>query len=82
MPRISVDVARIDSGPRGSAGRAVQTAWVTLTHAEATELLATLRYWAEERAEGLPDVGWHEHFTDSDQNELTIEIDIMETVDS
>jgi hypothetical protein len=48
---------------------------VTLTVAEARELLESLRSWDEEVAEGYFDPEWHTHVADSDGNELTIAVE-------
>ncbi len=66
---------QIDDGPTdGPPGRPLKTAWVTLSVAEARELLEALQVWGEEVPEGLVDPGWHTHVTDSEGNELTIAI--------
>jgi hypothetical protein len=66
---------QIDDGPTdGPPGRRLKTAWVTLSIAEARELLGALEAWAEDVAERDPDPDWHAHVTDSDGNELTIAI--------
>jgi len=64
---------RIDSGPTdGPPGRELATVWVSLTPAEAEELLLALQVWAEEPEAVPPD--WHCHITDATGRELTIEI--------
>ncbi len=67
---------RIDDGPTdGPPGRRLKAAWVTLTVAEAMELLESLRSWDEEAAEGALDPEWHTHISDSDGNELTVAVE-------
>jgi hypothetical protein len=66
---------QIDDGPTdGPPGRPLKAACVTLSVAEARELLESLQVWGEEAAEGFVDPGWHTHVTDSEGNELTIAI--------
>ena len=66
---------RIDTGPTdGPPGNSVPTAWVTLSAAEATELLAALSEREQENATGEA-AGWHPHITDSEGHELTIAIE-------
>jgi hypothetical protein len=49
--------------------------WVTLSEAEATDLLRSLLEWADEMDEaGASPAGWHTHLTDGDGRELTIAI--------
>jgi hypothetical protein len=66
---------RMDSGPTdGPPSAELTTVWVTLTPAEADELLSSLLVWAEEAAEGQLDPSWHTHVRDQAGNELTIAI--------
>jgi hypothetical protein len=68
-------VPHIDDGPTdGPPGRRLNSVWVTLSVAEAEELLSSLRAWSNEVADGQLDPGWHTHVTDSDGNELTIAV--------
>jgi len=65
---------KMDRGPTdGPPGEPLPTVWVTLTEDEAKELLAALEVWSEESHEEAR--GWHTHVTDSDGNELTVEIE-------
>jgi hypothetical protein len=67
---------RIDDGPTdGPPGRSIRTACVTLTSAEAHQLLEALSLWAEEAADDEGNRGWHTHLTDGDGHELTVVID-------
>jgi hypothetical protein len=36
----------------------------------------SLKYWAEDVAEGRQDPGWHTHIEDDEGNELTISISV------
>lgn len=64
---------KMDRGPTdGPPGESLSTVWITLSESEARELLASLQVWSEE--DNLAP-GWHTHVTDSDGNELTIEIE-------
>lgn len=66
---------RMDDGPTdGPPGNELRTAWVELTADEATELLESLKVWAEEVEDGLLDPGWHTHVTDGEGRELTISV--------
>ena len=52
-----------------------RTVWVTLSEAEATELLRALLEWADELDEaGASPAGWHTHLADRDGRELTLAI--------
>jgi hypothetical protein len=63
----------IDTGGADGKRQRLNEVWVTLTEAEAREILEALTFWAEER-EGFTSPGWHMHVTDDAQNELTLAI--------
>jgi len=66
---------RMDDGPTdGPAGNELRTGWVELTADEASELLGSLKVWAEGIEDGLLDPGWHTHVADGEGRELTISI--------
>jgi hypothetical protein len=66
-------VPEIDAGTVDGRGQRLSEAWVTLTEAEAREILEALTHWAEQR-EGFTSPGWHMHVTDAAGNELTLAI--------
>jgi hypothetical protein len=49
--------------------------WVTVSVAEARELLQSLVVWDEEVEAGRLDPEWHMHISDSDGTELTIAVE-------
>jgi hypothetical protein len=64
-----------EAAPNGESIRDVQRVWAELTVAEAIDLFERMAYWHKENAHGEWDFGgWHTHFTDSNGNELTIEV--------
>lgn len=65
---------KIDSGPTEGPYTPQKTAWVMFTITEAKELLATLREWDDDVSHGRIEPGTHWHMTDSDGNELSVEI--------
>jgi hypothetical protein len=65
----------IDDGPTdGAPGSVLRTAWVELSANEASDLLESLKVWAEDVAEGEADPGWHAHITDEAGRELTLSV--------
>ena len=69
MPKI--DDGSADQG----AGRPLKTAWVTLSAAEAHELLASLQAWAEDLESGHVDPQWHPHIAGGTELSIAIETD-------
>ena len=65
----------MDDGPTdGPPGDGLRTAWVELTAEEASELLGSLKVWAEEVEDGQLSPGWHTHVIDGEGRELTISV--------